>query len=110
MSYGMFPFCVQDDPKNRVLFFKRCTGTTDKDRVQRLNDAAQALQSCPDRASIRTTPVVDIAWYNNSQLFPEECLRLGLTFMVKTSVWDQGTENASPLHVQTKSMHGFGWI
>ena len=55
MSYGMFPFCVQDDQSSRMLYFKRCTGTTEKDRVQRLNDAALALQSCPD-----------IAWYNNS--------------------------------------------
>ena len=56
MAYGMFPFCVQDDAVTRTLFFRRSTTTTEKDKTQRLSDAAQALQSCPD-----------IVWYNASQ-------------------------------------------
>lgn len=71
MSYGLFPFCVQEDPAGDTLLFRRSTGRTiaaglrfdlgpgEKDKAQRLTEAAEALQACGD-----------VAWYNATHAHP----------------------------------------
>lgn len=53
MAYGLFPFCVSDGVAMDTLWFRRSTGPTERDRAQRLAEAAEALQACPD-----------VVWYN----------------------------------------------
>ena len=53
MAYGMYPFCVHEEPTTQCLAFRRSVGPTEKDKTQRLTDAAESLQSLPD-----------VAWYN----------------------------------------------
>lgn len=69
MAYGMYPMCVQEDPDCRnqgfrfpiwnsggdTLLFRRSTGPTERDRLQRLASAAQDLQSLDD-----------VIWYNTN--------------------------------------------
>ena len=54
MSHGIFPFCVHQEPPLQ-LQFRRSTGPGEKDKTQRLADAAEDLQNCPD-----------VVWYNST--------------------------------------------
>ena len=55
MAYGMYPFCVHEEHTMQCLAFRRSVGPTEKNKTQRLVDAAESLQSLPD-----------VAWYNTT--------------------------------------------
>lgn len=55
MAYGMYPFCVTEDSANHNLLFRRSIGPGEKDKSQRLADAADSLQTIPAVASYNST-------------------------------------------------------
>lgn len=48
MSYGIYPFCVQEDAGGTALLFRRVATPSDpKDRARRLTEAVEALHALP---------------------------------------------------------------
>ena len=55
LAYGMYPFCVSEDTNTQSLIFRRSIGVGEKDKAQRLADAADALKSFPAVVSYNAT-------------------------------------------------------